>query len=205
MSRFIFSVLTCLVTAAALPTARADFQLGLGAGVFTGTEYDESVGYGLEGELGYLSQNQPVNLFVGLRGGYVDGLESKYSSIFTNDESDLDLFVGEFVTRVLFPIGTDKLKIYGEGSLGSANLSVSGDSRARGSVGGQDFSVNSHFDSEDWVLAWGLGAGVQFDFTRGFGLRIGYNFHSFGDIKVFDMEKDPGTMHGLTSSLIFKF
>ncbi|MES2706553.1 MAG: outer membrane beta-barrel protein [Verrucomicrobiota bacterium] len=202
-----FPVLTCslFATAAALSTASADFQLGLGAGGFMGTEYDENAAFGLEAEMGYLSQDQPINLFVGLRAGYIDGLESKYDNAFYRDHSDMDLFEGAFVTRLLFPLGFDKLKIYGEGSLGSANVSVSGNAKARARVGGREFSVRSHFDESDWVLAWGLGAGLQFDFTRNFGVRVGYNFHGFGDIQVSDADRDPGSVNGLTSSLIFKF
>jgi opacity protein-like surface antigen len=51
----------------------------------------------------------------------------------------------------------------------------------------------------------GLGAGFQFDFTHNIGLRVGYNFHSFGDSEVFGLNLDPGSMNGITSSLIFKF
>lgn len=194
-----------LVSVLTLGTASADLQIGLGAGAFTGTEYDEEIGYGLEGEVGYLSQDAPVNLFIGVRASYVDGLVSSGSILNSRDDSDLDLFEGALVARLLVPLGTDVVKLYGEGSIGSANLKVSGDAKVKGSIGGQDFSVNSRFDEEDWVLAWGLGAGIQFDFTRNIGLRLGYNFHSFGDSEVFGLKLDPGAMHGVTSSLIFKF
>lgn len=205
MNRSLLSAIASLFSIAVLSTASADFQFGLGAGGFTGTEYDESTGYGLEAEMGFLSQSQPINLFVGLRASYIDGLEAQHSNIFSKDASDLDLFEGVFVARVLFPLGTEKLKLYGEGSLGSANLSVSGDAKARGRVNGQDFSINSHFDGDDWVLAWGLGGGVQFDFTRNFGIRVGYNFHSFGDLKISELDRDTGSVQGLTSALVFKF
>jgi hypothetical protein len=55
------------------------------------------------------------------------------------------------------------------------------------------------------AAALGLGAGFQFDFTQNIGLRVGYNFHSFGDSEVFGLNLDPGSMNGITSSLIFKF
>ncbi|MDB6069597.1 MAG: hypothetical protein JWL81_768, partial [Verrucomicrobiales bacterium] len=140
-----------------------------------------------------------------VRGSYVDGLESSGSILNSKDNSDLDLFEGALVARLLVPLGTDIVKLYGEGSVGSANLKVSGNAKVKGSIGGQDFSVNSRFDEEDWVLAWGVGAGLQFDFTSRFGLRVGYNFHSFGDSEVFGLKLDPGAMHGVTSALIFKF
>lgn len=197
--------LISLFSALTLATATADLQVGAGAGVFTGTEYDEEIGYGLEGEFGFLSQGQPINLFIGVRASYVDGLESSGSVLNSKDSSDLDLFEGTVVGRVLIPLGTETIKIYGEGSVGSANLNVSGDAKIKGSVGGQDYSINSQFDESDWVLAWGLGAGLQFDFTHNIGLRVGYNFHSFGDSEVFGLNLDPGSMHGVTSSLIFKF
>ena len=193
-----------LISALTMTTAMADFQLGLGGGVFAGTEYDEDIGYGLEAEAGFLAQDQPVNLFLGVRGSYVDGLSSGGSS-FIDDSSDLDLFEGVAVARLLVPLGTEFVKIYGEGSVGAANLKVSGKAKAKGNVGGQDFSINSHFDENDWVLAWGLGAGLQFDFTRNVGLRVGYNFHSFGDSEVFGLKVDPGSMNGFTSALILKF
>ena len=186
-------------------TAMADFQLGLGGGAFAGTEYDEDIGYGLEAEAGFLAQDQPVNLFFGVRASYVDGLSSGSSSSFLEDSSDLDLFEGVALARVLFPLGTDKVKLYGEGSVGTANLKVSGNAKVKGNIGGQDFSINSQFDENDWVLAWGLGAGVQFDFTRNVGLRVGYNFHSFGDSEVFGLKLDTGAMNGFTSAVIFKF
>ena len=109
-------------SALTLATATADLQVGAGAGVFTGSEYDETIGYGLEGEFGYLTQGQPINLFIGVRASYVDGLESAGSVLNSKDSSDLDLFEGTVVGRLLIPLGTDLIKIYGEGSLGSANL-----------------------------------------------------------------------------------
>lgn len=193
-----------IISAFTMATALADFQLGLGGGAFTGSEYDKDVGYGLEVEAGFLSQDRPVNLFFGVRAAYVDGLSSEGSS-FIDDTSDLDLFEGTAVARLLVPLGTEFVKIYGEGSVGAANLKVSGNTRVKGNIGGQDFSVNSRFDDKDWVLAWGLGAGLQFDFTRNVGLRVGYNFHSFGDSEVFGLKMDPGTMSGFTSALILKF
>jgi opacity protein-like surface antigen len=197
--------LISLFSALTLAAATADLQVGAGAGVFTGTEYDEEIGYGLEGEFGYLSQGQPINLFIGVRASYVDGLASSGSVLNSKDSSDLDLFEGTLVGRVLIPLGADAIKIYWEGSVGSANLNVSGDAKIKGSVRGQDFSINSQFDESDWVLALGLGAGFQFDFTHNIGLRVGYNFHSFGDSEVFGLNLDPGSMNGITSSLIFKF
>jgi len=197
--------LLALGLAFSLSHAVAGVQFGLGAGAFTGSDYDEKIGYGIEGEFGYLTQDAPVNLFFGVRGNYVDGLERAGSFLESKDSSDLDLFEGTLVARLLVPLGTEVIKIYGEGSVGSANLTVAGSSGVKGNVGGQDFSINSHFDERDWVLAWGLGAGVQFNFTRSFGLRVGYNFHSFGDSDVLGLKLDPGAMHGLTSSLIFKF
>jgi opacity protein-like surface antigen len=203
MNRFaaIFFLLSLLAPAPAF----AELQIGLGAGAYTGTEYDESIGYSLAGEVGYLNTTSPVNLFLGVRGTYIDGLQSEGSILNSDNASDLDLFEGSLVARLLLPLGTDIIKLYGEGSVGSANLGVSGDYKAKGNIGGQDFSINSRFDENDWALAWGLGAGVQFDFTRHFGLRVGYNFHSFGDSEIFGLKLDPGTIHGLTSSLIFKF
>jgi len=202
-----FSLLRLLSLSLAIGAgaARAEVQFGLGAGAFTGSDYDKSIGYGLEGELGYLNQDAPVNLFLGVRGNYVDGLQRAGSFLDSDEDSELDLFEGTVVARLLVPLGNDMIKVYGEGSVGSANLTVSGKYGVKGNVGGQDFSINSHFDERDWVLAWGLGAGVQFDFTRSFGLRVGYNFHSFGDSDVLGLKLDPGAMHGFTSSLIFKF
>ncbi len=197
--------LISLFSALTLATATAELQFGAGAGVFTGTEYDEEIGYGLEGEFGYLSQGQPINLFIGVRASYVDGLASSGSVLNSKDSSDLDLFEGTLVGRVLIPLGADAIKIYWEGSVGSANLNVSGDAKIKGSVRGQDFSINSQFDESDWVLALGLGAGFQFDFTQNIGLRVGYNFVSFGDSEIFGLNLDPGSMNGITSSLIFKF
>lgn len=194
-----------LFSALTLGSAHGAFQFGAGGGVYTGSEYDESAGYSLQGEFGYLANGAPINLFLGVRGTYIDGLESEGSILNSKDSSDLDLFEGTFVARLLVPLGTDIIKLYGEGSLGAGNLNVSGEAKVKGSIGGQDFSVNSRFDEEDWVLAWGLGAGVQFDFTPTFGLRIGYNFHSYGDAEVFGLKVDPGSIHGLTSSVIFKF
>lgn len=189
--------------------ARADLQFGLGAGAYQGSDFDESVGYGFEGELGFLANEAPVNLFLGARAVYVDGLEAQesvsYGNLYGEAGADMDMFEGALVARLLVPLGVDLVKIYGEGSIGAGNLRVSGNAKARGSVGGQEFSVNSHFDEDDWVLAWGLGAGLQFDFTSHFGLRVGYNFHSFGDTEVFGLNADPGSVHGGTASLIFKF
>lgn len=202
---FLRPLLLACVSALTILPAKAELQIGVGGGAFTGSEYDENIGYGLEGEVGYLNTNAPVNLFFGVRGSYIDGLESSGSILNSNDNSDLDLFEGALVARLLVPLGTDIVKLYGEGSVGSANLKVSGNAKVKGSIGGQDFSVNSRFDEEDWVLAWGVGAGLQFDFTSRFGLRVGYNFHSFGDSEVFGLKLDPGSMHGVTSALIFKF
>jgi opacity protein-like surface antigen len=194
-----------LISAFTLTTATAELQIGVGAGAFSGSKYDESTGYGLEGEIGFLNTTTPVNLFLGVRGSYVDGLQGKGTILNSDDEADLDLFEGALVARLLVPLGNDMFKLYGEGSAGAANLKVSGRTGVDGKIGGQDFSFNSNFDEKDWVLAWGLGAGVQFDFTPNFGLRIGYNYHNFGESSVFGLNIDPGSMHGFTSALIFKF
>lgn len=200
-----FTTLLFFLPLLTLTPASAELQVGLGAGAYSGSEYDESIGYSLAGEIGYLNTTAPVNLFLGVRGTYIDGLQSDGSILNSTDASDLDLFEGSLVARLLLPLGTDMMKIYGEGSVGSANLGISGDYKAKGSIGGQDFSINSRFDENDWALAWGIGAGIQFDFTRNFGLRVGYNFHSFGDSEVFGLKLDPGSIQGFTSSLIFKF
>ena len=205
MCLFSFSRVGLVWMALSLGKATADLQVGAGGGVFSGSEYDQKTGYGLEGEFGFLAQDRPVNLFLGVRASYIDGLESSGSILNSNDNSDLDLFEGTAVARLLIPLGTEYVKLYGEGSVGSANLQVSGNAKVKGSIGGQDFSVNSHFDEEDWVLAWGLGAGLQFDFTQNIGLRVGYNFHRFGDSEVFGLKLDPGSIQGVTSALIFKF
>lgn len=205
MKRFSPRPLLTLLSALAMGTASADWQIGLGGGAFRGTEYDEKIGYGLEGEVGFLAQSQPVNLFFGVRASYVDGLESGGSLFNARDSSDLGLFEGAAVARLLFPLGTELVKVYGEGSVGSANLKVSGDARVKGSIGGQDFAIRSRFDESDWALALGLGAGLQFDFTQSLGLRVGYNFHSFGDSEVFGLKLDPGAMHGFTSAVVLKF
>ncbi len=205
MKRFSPRPLLTLLSSLAMGTASADLQIGVGGGTFSSTSYDEQIGYGLEAEVGFLAQSQPVNLFFGVRANYIDGLQSAGSLRDSNDSSDLGLFEGTAVARLLFPLGTDLVKVYGEGSVGSANLKVSGDARVKGSIGGQDFSINSRFDESDWVLALGLGAGLQFDFTPAVGLRVGYNFHSFGDSEVFGLKLDPGSMHGFTSALVLKF
>ena len=197
--------LLALLSSLAMGTASADLQIGLGGGAFRGSEYDEQIGYGLEGEVGFLAQSQPVNLFFGVRASYVDGLESAGSLYSAKDSSELGLFEGAAVARLLFPLGTEMVKIYGEGSVGSANLKVSGDARVKGSIGGQDYSINSRFDESDWALALGLGAGLQFDFTPMVGWRLGYNFHSFGDSEVFGLKLDSGAMHGFTSAVVLKF
>jgi opacity protein-like surface antigen len=117
----------------------------------------------------------------------------------------LDLFESVLAVRVLFPLGTEAIKLYAEGSAGVANLSVSGETSARAEIGGREFSFNRRLDADAWVFAWGLAAGVQFDFTGNFGLRAGYEFHGLGDADMFDLKSSTGNMHGVSAALLLKF
>lgn len=175
----------------------AGLQLGLGPGLYSGTDYSDEVGYGLSGELGILWNDQPIDLFLGVKGTYVEGLDS--------GQANLDLFEGVLVGRVLFPLPTNFLKGYVEGSLGTANLSVSGESGYSTNVNGRNVSLNTRFDEADWVLVYGLGIGLQMDFTSWLGLRVGYEFHSFGEMEAFGLKMDPGNLNGFVGSLVLKF
>lgn len=191
----------------ALATAQGRLQIGVGGGTYTGSEYDEEWGYGLSGEIGVLFDDQPVNLFLGVRGAYIDGLSAseKSGGILDASESDLDLFEGALVARLLFPLGNDHIKLYGEGGLGAANVGITGDARGKANIGGKDFSFNSRFDENSWVFSWSLGAGVQFDLTENMGLRLGYGYRGLGDSEVFGLKADQGNVHGAEASVVIKF
>ncbi len=197
-TKFIVATLSLgLITAASAGT-----QFGIGLGGYKGTNFDEP-GYGINAELGGLYDQAPVDLFTGFKATYVDGLSD--GGTILGSDTDMDLFEGSFVARVLFPLGNEHIKLYGEGSVGAANLQVSGKASARAKVGGREFSINSRFDENTWVLSWGLGAGVQLDLTPNIGIRAGYSFQSFGDVEIFGLKEDPGSLHGFNASLVFKF
>lgn len=172
-------------------------QFGVGPSLYSGTEYSDEAGYGLNGELGFLWDEQPIDLFLGVKGTYVEGLGS--------GRANLDLFEGVLAGRVLFPMPSNFLKGYVEGSIGAANLSVSGESKYSTKVNGRNVSLNTQFDENDWVLAYGLGVGVQLDLTSWLGLRAGYEFHSFGETEAFGLKKDPGNLNGFVGSVVLKF
>ena len=189
--------------------ARSGVQFGLGAGAYNGTEFDEEAKLGLTAELGLLFDAAPIDLFIGPKVTYVNALsfEQSGSAGFASAgaSADLDLFESVLAARVLFPLATDVIKLYIEGDVGAANISVSGEAAARARVGGREFSFNRRFDADQWVFAWGVGAGVQLDFTQNFGLRAGYEFHGLGDADLFDLRTSTGNMHGLSASLLLKF
>ena len=184
-------------------------QFGLGAGAFKGTEFDEEVKLGLVGEFGVLFDDAPIDLFLGPKFTYVNALsfDRTGSAGFATAgaSADLDLFESVLAVRVLFPLGTESIKLYAEGTAGVANLSVSGETSARAEIGGREFSFNRRLDADAWVFAWGLAAGVQFDFTGNFGLRAGYEFHGLGDADMFDLKSSTGNMHGVSAALLLKF
>ena len=176
--------------------AQAGLQLGIGPSLYSGTEFDKESGYGVNAEIGALFDKTPVDLFLGVKATYVEGLGSGLAN--------LDTFEGALAARVLFPLGGEWLKGYVEGSLGAANLSVSGESGST-KVNGRTFSFNNKYDSNQWVFAYGVGLGLQFDFSSWFGIRIGYEFHNFGDVEAFGLKVDPGNLNGVVGSIVLKF
>jgi opacity protein-like surface antigen len=175
---------------------QAGLQVGLGPSLYTGTQFDEEAGYGVNAELGQLWDAQPVHFFLGAKGTYIDGLGT--------GALDMDVFEGALAGRVLFPMG-NWLKAYAEASVGAANLSISGETSAKTTINGRTVSFNSKFDEKDWVVAYGFGLGVQFDFATWIGLRVGYEFHSLGDVEAFGLEADPGKLNGIVTSIVLKF
>ena len=99
--------------------SQAGLQIGVGPSLYSGTEFDKENGYGVNAEIGILFADTPVDLFLGVKATYVEGLGSGVAN--------LDTFEGALAARVLVPLGTNWLKGYVEGSLGTANLSVSGE------------------------------------------------------------------------------
>ena len=176
--------------------AQAGLQIGIGPSLYSGTEFDEENGYGINAEIGFLFADQPVDLFLGVKATYVEGLGS--------GDANLDTFEGALAARVLVPLGGDWLKGYVEGSLGTANLSVSGQGSSV-KVKDRTFSYNNTYSADEWVFAYGLGVGVQFDFTSWFGVRLGYEFHNFGDVEAFGLKVDPGSLNGFVGSIVLKF
>ncbi len=178
-------------------SATAGLQFGIGPSLYSGTEYDDEKRGGFNAELGLLLDQQPIDLFIGAKITYVDGLGSGLE--------ELDAFEGALAGRVLFPVATNWLKLYVEGSLGTANLGVAGETKFKTTVKGKDFSVGTKFDENDWVFAYGVGVGVQFDFTSWLGIRVGYEFHNFGEVEAFGLKTDPGSLNGIVGSLVLKF
>ncbi len=177
--------------------AQAALQLGVGPSLYSGTEFDTEAGYGLNAEIGYLSTGLPVHFFFGAKGTYVDGLGT--------GSLNMDMFEGALAGRILVPLGSNWLKAYAEASVGMANLSISGETDVKTNIRGRSVSFNSKFDEKDWVLAYGFGVGVQFDFTSWIGLRIGYEFHSLGEVEAFGLKEDPGKLNGVVTSIVLKF
>ncbi len=180
------------------PSSEARPQFGIGPSLYTGTEFDGDYGYGLNAEIGTLMDSTPIDLFLGVRASYIDGIGG-------DGNSNLDIFDGSLEGRVLLPLGFNFLKLYGEGRVGLGNLRVSGDVKAKARVNGREVTVNSHIDGDDWTFGYGVGAGVQLDLGGSIGLRVGYEWTSYGDMEVLGFDKDPGAIHGASASLIIKF
>jgi opacity protein-like surface antigen len=162
-------------------------QLGLGVNMARNENFGEEAGFGMSAELGWLYDHNPIDMVWGIRGAYI-------ADVGDND-SDTDILDVSLFGRVLFPLGADAIKLYGEGRVGLGNLSV---------AGGSKFS-DVDVDSAAWTFGWGLGFGVQLDFTRTVGLRVGYELHSYGDLETLGFKKAPGFVHGGSASLVFKF
>ena len=176
--------------------SQAGLQIGVGPSLYSGTEFDKENGYGVNAEIGILFADTPVDLFLGVKATYVEGLGSGVAN--------LDTFEGALAARVLVPLGTNWLKGYVEGSLGTANLSVSGEGSSV-KIKDRTFSYNNKYNADEWVFAYGLGVGVQFDFTSWLGIRLGYEFHSFGEVEAFGLKVDPGNLNGFVGSIVLKF
>ncbi len=172
-------------------------QLGIGPMMANNKEFGDEAGFGLGAEVGLLYDHNPIDMFWGIRGAYIDGVGDSYI--------DLDILDVSLVGRVLFPLGADAIKLYGEGRLGIGNMAVSGEAEAKGTIGGRRFSFQNDVDEANWTFGWGIGIGVQLDFTRRMGLRIGYDLQSYGDVEAFGFDVKPGFIHGGSAMLVFKF
>ena len=74
-------------------TSKADAQFGIGPSLYTNSEFGDEAGYGANVELGYLNSTSPINLFLGVRAGYLDG----------SDEGDTDVDVFDLSLMSLSP------------------------------------------------------------------------------------------------------
>jgi opacity protein-like surface antigen len=195
----LFLASTSALLAQGPPPIAGNSRLQMGAGVLMAKNEDlgAEAGFGIAGELGLLYDHNPIDMVWGVRAAYIADVG--------DNNLDTDILDFSLFGRVLFPIGSDAIKFYGEGRLGLGNLQVSGSERAGTTVGGRRFSIRNNIDSQDWTFGWGLGFGVQLDFTNYVGLRVGYELQSYGDLEALGFRMDPGFVHGGTASLVFKF
>lgn len=152
-----------ILTAALLgvgTSAMADLQLNAG-GLYARGEDEESFGF----ELGaaFYTKHSTSSLASSIGLTYLG-----ISSIEENGE-DFDLDSSYSVLgldyKLYFPLMQDgALSAYVEGLIGAANTT----SEAKTDIG--------HLDVEEWAFTWGLGAGLQYNFTDNFGLSLGYTY-----------------------------
>lgn len=144
-------------------------QIGLGpALVFS--EDDTSLGF--DAEAGFGSRGNVVDSFFGANLFYA-GLDKEIFDDGFSTSADVDYMVLHGVLRLMVPLTSDKsLSLYGEGGLGGTYIDTQLD-RASSNVA-------------EWAFSYSLGAGIDYSFNEIIGIRAGYHYIGFEEVRGFD-------------------
>ena len=168
-------------------SALADLQLNAGPMYIRGE--DEEAG-GFELGVGWYAKHSTSSLASSINLGYLAIASLKEDNPSFEVESDYSVLGLDY--KLYFPLMQDGgLSAYIEGFAGGANTTAEVDI--------DDIEV------EEWGFAWGVGGGLEYDFTDTVGLSLGYTFLGLNEPNEGGYALGAESLHLVRLNLVVRF
>lgn len=181
-----------ILTAALLgvgSSAMADLQLSAG-GLYARGEDEES--FGFDASVGFYSKHSTSSL--------ASCLSLTYMGISSIEENGVDFDLDSSYSvvgldyKLYFPLMQDSgLSLFLEGLAGASNTT----SEAKTAIG--------HLDVEEWGFTYGLGAGLEYDFTENIGLSLSYLYLGLDEPNDSGYSLGASSLHLVRLDLVVRF
>jgi hypothetical protein len=181
-------ILSAALLGAGVP-ALANLQMNIGG--FHANGGDDSA-LGLELGAGFYFEHSLSSLSSSIMLNYLGfgDIDSEDQSV--DVEAGYDLIALNY--KLYFPLIPDRvLQVYVEGLAGMMNSDISAN------VFGDSYNIRN------WDFGWGVGAGLQYNFTQNFGLSGGYTYIGVSDQVAAGMTIGDDGLHLLRLNLVVRF